>query len=79
VVFLGTPHGGADLAGILDLILTVSFSSRSFVKQLHPNSETIEAINNGFAHRAEKLKLLSFSETENTRFQGVNHSIISNN
>ena len=72
-MFLGTPHGGADLAGILNLILTASFSSRSFVKQLHPKSDAIEAINNGFVYRVDKLKLISFFETENTRLQWVRH------
>jgi hypothetical protein len=76
VVFLGTPHRGSDLAGILDLILTASFSSRNFVKQLRPNSDALEAINNNFRHRVEKLKLISFFETENTRIRWVNHFMI---
>ena len=71
VVFLGTPHRGADLAGILNLILLASFSSRSFVKQLCPNSDAIAAINNAFVHRVEQLRLISFFETENTRLTGV--------
>src|SRR5947199_7050377 len=71
VVFLGTPHRGSDLAGILNLILTISFSSRSFVKQLNPNSDTIKMINSSFIHRVDSLKLVSFFETENTRFRWV--------
>ena len=71
VVFLGTPHRGSDLANILNLILTISFSSRSFVKQLNSNSEGIRAINNSFVHRVDSLKLVSFFETENTRFKWV--------
>jgi len=73
VVFLGTPHQGSDLAGMLDLILAASFSSRSFVKQLHPNSDAVEAINNGFVHRVRSLELISFFETENTRLVWVSH------
>lgn len=68
---MGTPHRGSDLAGILNLVLLASFSSRSFVTQLRPNSEAIAAINNGFVHRVEPLKLISFFETKNTRFQWV--------
>ena len=71
VLFLGTPHRGADLAGILNHILLASFSSRSFVKQLHPKSDGIAAINNGFVYRVEPLKLISFFETENTRLRQV--------
>ena len=70
-MFLGTPHRGADLAGILNLVLLASFSSRSFVKQLRPNSDAIASINNGFVHRVEPLKLISFFETENTRLRWV--------
>jgi hypothetical protein len=51
--------------------LTVSFSSRTFVKQLSPNSEAIKSINNNFVHRVSSLKLISFFETENTRLISV--------
>jgi hypothetical protein len=71
ILFLGTPHRGADLAGILDLVLTVSFSSRSFVKQINPNSDAIKSINEAFIYRANSLKLVSFFETENTRVKWV--------
>lgn len=73
MVFLGTPHRGSDLAGILDLILLASFSSRSFVKQLHPKSDAIQAINNAFVHRVHSLEVISFFETENTRVAWVSH------
>jgi hypothetical protein len=75
VVFLGTPHQGSDLARILDVILTASFSSRNFVEELHPNSDVLEAINHNFRHRVEKLKLISFFETENTRLNLVGFKI----
>lgn len=70
-MFLGTPHPGTYLARILNLVLRASFSSRSFIKQLRPNSDAIAAINNGFVHRVEPLKLISFFETENTRLRWV--------
>jgi hypothetical protein len=71
ILFLGTPHRGSDLAGIVDLALTVTFSSRDFVKQLNPNSDAIKSINSSFIHRANSLKLVSFFETENTRLTWV--------
>jgi hypothetical protein len=72
VMLLGTPYQGSDLARILDLILNTSFSSRNFIKQLHPNSDALDAINNNFRHQVEHLKLISFFETENTHLQKVN-------
>jgi len=71
VVFLGTPHQGAQLANLLDLVLTVSFSSRKFVKQLACNSDTIMEINDSFRHQSKGLKLISFFETQNTRGKKV--------
>jgi len=71
IVFLGTPHQGADLARILGLILDVSFSSRNFVRQLKPESDTLKFINNSFNHRATSLKLVSYYETQNTRLHPV--------
>jgi hypothetical protein len=68
VVFLGTPHRGADLAGMLNLILAVSFSSRKFIQQLKPESDVIKSINENFAHRSKSLKLVSYFETQNTGF-----------
>jgi hypothetical protein len=77
VLFFGTPHQGSDLAGILNLVLNVSFASRNFVKQLRPKSDALEAINNNFRHRVEEMKLISFFETENTRLQKVIFVLIS--
>jgi hypothetical protein len=67
-VFLGTPHRGADLAGMLNLILDVSFGSRKFVQQLKPESDAIKSINENFAHRSKSFKLVSYFETQNTGF-----------
>jgi hypothetical protein len=71
IIFLGTPHRGSDLAGILKHVLAVSFSSRRFISEIIPNSEGIKALNSSFVHRAESMKLVSFFETENTRFKWV--------
>lgn len=74
VVFLGTPHRGADLAAMLKLILVVSFSSRRFVEQLKPESDAIKYINENFAHRSKSFKLVSYFETENTGYGNVTTS-----
>jgi hypothetical protein len=67
IIFLGTPHRGADLAVLLDRLLRVCFSSKGFVGQLRPDSELIEDINNAFRHRTESLQLMSYYESNGMR------------
>lgn len=76
ILFFGTPHRGADLASILDLILTVSLSQRSFVRQLKPGSDDIKQLNQRFSYRAKSMKLKSFFETVNTRFKRVYWAVL---
>src|SRR5438045_4206046 len=59
IVFLATPHRGANLAILLRRLLTVTFSRRVFVNQLLPNCETLMEINTAFSHRAPTLHLMS--------------------
>ena len=66
IVFLGTPHRGADLAKMLKSLLDVSFSETRFVKDLVPNSQVIKEINDAFADRAKTLRLASFWESRGT-------------
>lgn len=71
IAFLGTPHRGADLAGVLTAVLTVSFSKRRFVNDLSSTSQTIEELNNLFRARAEQLELVSFWESTAMPVVGV--------
>ena len=71
IAFLGTPHRGADLAKMLNMLLDVSFSERIFVKDLLPDSQTIKEINNTFAEHAQGLQLASFSESTEMPLVGV--------
>ena len=71
IVFIGKPHRGADLAKKLNLILTISFSARSFVNELRPDSHALKGINRDFIYRAPELKLISFFETESYRWNKV--------
>jgi hypothetical protein len=64
IVFLGTPHRGADLVALLNALLTVSFSHPIFVDQLRANSELIQEINEAFRDRSESLELISYYESE---------------
>lgn len=63
IIFLGTPHRGANLAILLRRILTVTFSKRLFVNQLLPNCETLMEINTAFRNRATSLDMISFYES----------------
>ena len=65
MVFLATPHRGSNLAEILSRILqiTPTISTRTFVNELHPNSATIQSINEEFPNHCQELQLHSFYET----------------
>jgi hypothetical protein len=73
IIFLGTPHRGADLAELLSNILTAMLSQRIYVNQLRRESEMIQEINQAFLERSVALKLVSFYESTAIRVIGVNH------
>ena len=73
IVFLGTPHRGADLAKLLKNLLAAAFAQRTFVGQLGPNSEMITEINRAFRGRSVSLELVSFYESTGVRGIGVFH------
>lgn len=61
--FLGTPHRGSDLAGILQSVLMVAWGTKPFVNDLLPNCSVLAEINDTFRHYAADLRLWSFYET----------------
>ncbi|KAK5631744.1 hypothetical protein RRF57_007458 [Xylaria bambusicola] len=61
--FLGTPHRGSDLAGILQNMLAVACGTKPFVNDLLPNCSILAEINDTFRHYATDLRLWSFYET----------------
>jgi hypothetical protein len=71
IVFLGTPHGGSNLASLLSNLLFIAFSRRIFVDQLRIKSELIQGINDQFRDRSESLELVSFCESKGMRGLGV--------
>lgn len=71
VVFLGTPHRGANLAAMLSKLLTATLSRRIFVDQLNPKSSMIKQINDQFRDRAKELQLRSFYESLGMQGLGV--------
>lgn len=67
ILFLATPHRGADLAQLLSKILRLSSGPRPFVDDLHRNSLTTQSINDEFPQHCQDLQLFSFYETLPTR------------
>ena len=63
IVFLATPHRGADLAQLLTKVLNISPGARPFVKDLHRNSLATQSINDEFPQYSQDLRLYSFYET----------------
>ncbi|KAB5560258.1 hypothetical protein GE09DRAFT_83903 [Coniochaeta sp. 2T2.1] len=69
VLFMATPHRGADLAETLNRILSSSIfghSPREYIAELAKNSPTIDDLNESFRHHASKLHIFSFYETLGT-------------
>lgn len=77
MVFLATPHRGADIAKTLSNVLKASLGhgEKPFVTDLKKNSVAITSINDEFRHYSEKLELLSFYETLKTNI-GLSSTII---
>ncbi|KAL2068164.1 hypothetical protein VTL71DRAFT_16262 [Oculimacula yallundae] len=76
IFFLATPHRGSNMAELLSRILQVSSTgSRPFVADLHPNSVSIQAINDEFPRYSKSLLLYSYYETNAMNF-GVKKAII---
>lgn len=75
IVFLATPHRGADIAQLLSKILNLSPGSRPFVTDLHRNSLATQSINDEFPQYCQDLQLYSFFETLPTP-HGVGKSIV---
>src|SRR5271170_1866417 len=76
ILFLGTPHRGADLASLLSNLLAVTFTQRNFVDHLRANSEMIQEINDAFRDRSQSLELLSYYESEAMRAAGVSSIVV---
>ncbi|KAI9773277.1 MAG: hypothetical protein M1835_006168 [Candelina submexicana] len=69
IVFLATPHRGADLAQLLTKILNLSSGARPFVTDLHRNSLATQSINDEFPQHCQDLQLYSFYETLPTSYK----------
>ncbi|MCJ1385693.1 hypothetical protein MMC17_008816 [Xylographa soralifera] len=75
ILFLATPHRGADLAQLLGKILNLSSGPRPFVTDLHRNSIATQSINDEFPQYCQGLQLFSFYETLPTNY-GFGKSLV---
>ncbi|KAK6076047.1 NACHT and WD domain-containing protein [Seiridium cupressi] len=76
VIFLATPHRGADLSGILNRLLSISFrGSKQYVTELSKHGSFLRTVNEQFRHIADRLEIFSFYETLQTSL-GVSSSMV---
>jgi hypothetical protein len=71
ILFLATPHRGANFAALLSTVLSISFSCKNFVGELQAPSPIIATINDYFPERAFSLELISFSASTGVLGMGV--------
>jgi hypothetical protein len=76
VIFMGTPHRGANLASVLGDLLRIIGVKRVFIDQLKSKCETITEINRLFRARTETMQLVSFYESTGTRSFGACHELL---
>lgn len=76
IFFLGTPHRGSDLAGILQSMLKVAWGPKPFVNDLLPNCSVLTEINDTFRHYAADLRLWSFYETLPVKMMVVSKLVV---
>ncbi|KAI0178000.1 hypothetical protein BJ166DRAFT_36939 [Pestalotiopsis sp. NC0098] len=76
VIFLATPHRGADLSALLNKLLSASFrGSKQYVTELDNHGSFLRTLNEQFRHIAEALQIFSFYETIQTSL-GLGSSMI---
>ncbi|KAK5071415.1 hypothetical protein LTR70_010577 [Exophiala xenobiotica] len=79
MVFLSTPHRGANLADVLNKILSAclpTVSPKQYVGELKLNSPTILEINEQFRHLAPSIDIVSFFETQATAIGPTNALVV---
>ncbi|KAH8807649.1 NACHT and WD domain protein [Xylogone sp. PMI_703] len=78
IVFLGTPHKGANLAVILNNILRVSLilSPQIYIEELKKGSLSLAEINKQFRQICGDLALVSFYETLKTGAAGTKLMVV---
>jgi pimeloyl-ACP methyl ester carboxylesterase len=76
IFFLGTPHHGSDLAGILENMLIAVWGKKPFVTDLKAGSSALAMIRDRFRHVAIDLALWTFYETLPTALGPINRIVV---
>ncbi|KAH8881349.1 hypothetical protein GQ53DRAFT_848361 [Thozetella sp. PMI_491] len=78
IVFLATPHRGAQVAQLLNKILqsVIITNTKQYVSDLLPTSSVLENQAESFRHIAHKFKIMSFYETQPTAIGFKNTKIM---
>lgn len=76
IFFLGTPHHGSDLAGILESMLIVAWGKKPFVTDLKSGSSALALIRDRFRHVAADLALWTFYETLPTALGPITRIVV---
>ncbi|KAL7791473.1 hypothetical protein V8C37DRAFT_402997 [Trichoderma ceciliae] len=76
IFFLGTPHHGSDLAGILENMLIAAWGKKPFVTDLKSGSSALALIRDRFRHVATDLALWTFYETLPTALGPMNRIVV---
>lgn len=76
IFFLGTPHHGSDLAGILESMLIAAWGKKPFVTDLKSGSSALALIRDRFRHVATDLALWTFYETLPTALGPMNRIVV---
>ncbi|KAJ2899241.1 hypothetical protein MKZ38_003341 [Zalerion maritima] len=67
VIFLATPHSGSKLAGILNSFFAATLQTpKPYVADLEQRSHLIQDINEQFRNYENRLRIVSFFETQGT-------------
>ena len=70
VVFLGTPHGGTDIAGYAAFIAKLKSNDSTLVESLKSSDESLLALSHDFAFGYKHLSIICFYETMENRYLG---------
>ena len=74
--FLATPHRGSDSAKLLNNMLQIASSSRTYVADLERGSAAIQSINDEFRNYSADLILWSFYETQKLKLGLISTLIV---
>lgn len=76
ILFLATPHRGADCAQLLSKVLNLMGGKRDYVNDLNRDSTALHSINDEFPDCCQDLLLYSFYETIPTSFAVTKNVIV---